>query len=154
MTLQDGEDGDKKAELAQRVGQQRWGRETERRCAPPQPNGPKNCTARGRGPDGTLTDLRPQRRNASVRSGKGVRGTSGVQWQVSAITLNCVSANIELCRERQLGRDPPDNRVHRRWESDRRKRRLRHTLPSHAASWAPAGRCTTWGHLAELRSSR
>ena len=99
---QDGEDGDRKAELAHRVGQQRWGRETERRCAPPQPNNRKNCNTQGRGPDGTLTDLRPQRRNASVRSGKGVRGTSGVQWQVSAITLNWFSANIELCRNASL----------------------------------------------------
>ena len=102
MTLQDGEDGDKKAELAQRVGQQRWGRETERRCAPPQPNGPKNCNAQGRGPDGTLMDLRPQRRNASVRSGKGVRGTGRVQRQVSVITPNCVSAKIELCKSASL----------------------------------------------------
>ena len=76
--------------------QQRWGRETERRCAPPQPNSPKNYNAQGRGPEGTLADPRPERRDESERSGKGVRGTGRVQRQVSVITPNCVSANIEF----------------------------------------------------------
>ena len=62
-------------------------------------------TARGRGPDGTLTDLRPQRRNASVRSGKGVRGTSGVQWQVSAITLNWLAPTLN-CAETPAWKGP------------------------------------------------
>ena len=91
-----GEDGDRKAELSHRVVHQRWGREAARRCAPPQPNSPKNCNARGRGPDGTLTDPRPERRDASERNGKGVKGTGRVQRQVSVITPNCVSAKVEF----------------------------------------------------------